>query len=185
MIELGYMAKRIAERPDWIDAPHVDRIFAVSGCVSKNFCDYIPYWKHNGYWFFDVPEVIRDLASSNNIDLSGTSLLYYRGHDQQYDEDSKTWIGYEPEGSFGLQVSSPVESEILGYDVVTYSLQNSPECSPLSCNNVAAEVRVNKNCLIAGLDYAIELVSHGVFDNSEPGPYRIIEVHSVEWPGVG
>jgi hypothetical protein len=56
MIPVGYMAKRVLRKPDWLPAPQVIDIYSVSNCHSENFADYIPYWKHNGYWFFDSPE---------------------------------------------------------------------------------------------------------------------------------
>ena len=48
-----------AGRAQWIKAERVSDIYSVSGCVSKNFADYINYWKHNGYWFFDSPRIIQ------------------------------------------------------------------------------------------------------------------------------
>jgi hypothetical protein len=53
MIPAGYMAKRVYKRPDWLKAPHVAEIYSVSGRISEDFADYINYWKHNGYWYFD------------------------------------------------------------------------------------------------------------------------------------
>lgn len=32
--------------------------------------DYIPFWRHNGYGLFDVPEVIESVASALDIDVS-------------------------------------------------------------------------------------------------------------------
>ena len=52
MIPVGYLAKHVYKRPDWLQVDHVIDIFSVSGCVSENFADYIGFWKHNGYWFF-------------------------------------------------------------------------------------------------------------------------------------
>ena len=53
MTPVGYMAKHIASRPDWLKANEVEDIYSVSNCVSDDFADYINFWKHNGYWFFD------------------------------------------------------------------------------------------------------------------------------------
>ncbi len=50
MIPVGYMAKRVSKKPDWLQAAQVIDIYSVSGCVSEDFADYIDYWKHNGYW---------------------------------------------------------------------------------------------------------------------------------------
>ena len=48
MLPAGYMAKRIESRPDWLKSDGVKDLYSLSGCISKYFCDYIPYWKHNG-----------------------------------------------------------------------------------------------------------------------------------------
>jgi hypothetical protein len=66
MIPVGYMAKRVITRPDWIKASRVADIYSVSNHVSDNFADYINYWKHNGYWFFDSPMIIQEMAQLTN-----------------------------------------------------------------------------------------------------------------------
>ena len=86
MSPIGYMAKRVSVRPAWIKAERVADIYSVSGCVSKNFADYINYWKHNGYWFFDSPEIILQLAQQNSIDLTETSLFFYEVHELEFDD---------------------------------------------------------------------------------------------------
>jgi hypothetical protein len=69
-----------------------------------------------------------------------------------------------------------------GYDVVTFSAGTNPECSPLSCNGLAAEVETNQHCLLTSLEQARDLLEQGQFKDSEPGPYRIFAVYSVAWP---
>ncbi len=65
MIPLGYMAKRVARKPDWLKTNQVEDIYSVSNCTSHNFAEYIQFWKHNGYWFFDSPEIITKLAEEH------------------------------------------------------------------------------------------------------------------------
>ena len=65
MIPVGYMAKRVTKKPDWLKADTVHDVYSVTNCLSKDFADYINYWKHNGYWFFDSPEIIQNLAREN------------------------------------------------------------------------------------------------------------------------
>jgi Streptomycin adenylyltransferase len=77
MVPAGYMAKRVAARPDWLHAERVSSIYSVSGCISENFTDYIGYWKHNGYWLFDSPGAILEIAQENKIDLSGGDTFAY------------------------------------------------------------------------------------------------------------
>ena len=86
MIPVGYMAKRVSTRPEWIQSERVVDVYSVSNCVSHDFADYIKYWKHNGFWFFDSPEIIRQLAQENSVDLKGTRLFYYEVHELEFDE---------------------------------------------------------------------------------------------------
>jgi hypothetical protein len=45
MVSAGYLAKRVAERPNWLPAARVSSIYSVSGCISHNFADYIGFWQ--------------------------------------------------------------------------------------------------------------------------------------------
>jgi hypothetical protein len=174
------MAKRVVTRPDWLPAERVSSIYSVSGCISSDFTDYIGFWRHNGYWLFDSPDIITDIARENSIDLAGTMLFFYEVHELQF--NSGEWTSVEPEPSFGTDVSVPAAKVLEGYDVVTSYVQTSPECSPLSCNSLAAEVETNARCLLQSFEQARTLLEGAAFNNSEPGPYRIFAVYSVAWP---
>ncbi|MGB4102425.1 MAG: hypothetical protein WBK91_11035 [Alphaproteobacteria bacterium] len=177
MIPVGYMAKRVAARPDWIKAAHVRDICAVSRCISQDFADYINFWKHNGWWFFDTPEIIKELAAKENIDCSGMRFFYYEVYAHEYVEKDKLWRGFKSESSFETSVHVPLNKELIGFDVVTFSCGSSPECSPLSCNGLAEEISVNSHCLFDTFDAAYSSLEAGKFDNSEPGPSRIFAVY--------
>jgi hypothetical protein len=180
MIPAGYMAKRIYKRPDWLKAPKVIDIYSVSACQSENFADYIPFWKHNGFWFFDSPEIIESVARERNIPLGGTSLFYYEVYQEQF--DGERWMPFSPEPSFTTSVTQSSERQLEGFDVTTYYAGTNPECSPLSCNGLAESVSTNEHCLLTSFGQAQEAVSRGVFNDAEPGPYRIFAVYSVTWP---
>ena len=182
MIPAGYMAKRIATRPDWLQADRVVDVYSVSHCVSNNFAEYINYWKHNGYWLFDPPETMRELADEHALDLTDTKLFYYEVHEREYDEQEQSWKPFGPEPSFKTAIVPPKQRHLEGYDIVTFSAQTSPECSPLSCNLLASEVETNDHCLLSAFEEAKQLLEEGKLDNSEPGPYRIFAVYSVQWP---
>jgi hypothetical protein len=77
-------------------------------------------------------------------------------------------------------VLAPTFRQLEGYDVATFSQGNCPECSPLSCNHLATESAVNTHCLIASLDDAKTHLEDGQFNDSEPGPYRIIAVYTMD-----
>lgn len=182
MVPAGYMAKRVVARPDWLPAERVSSIYSVSGCVSNNFTDYINFWKHNGYWLFDSPTTIIEIARENGIDLAETVLFFYEVHELQF--DSGEWMRFEPEPSIGTNVRVPEAKVLEGYDVATFFAQTSPECSPLSCNSLASEVETNSRCLLQSFEQARKLLENGTFTDSEPGPYRVFAVYSVEWPAT-
>lgn len=182
MIPVGYMAKRVSNRPEWLPSERVVDVYSVSNCVSNDFADTINYWKHNGYWFFDSPETIRQLAQENSIDLKGTTLFYYEVHELEFHEARGRWTSFKPELAFPTKVVVPSGMVLEGYDVVTFSAGTGAECSPLSCNALAAEVETNPHCLLVSLEEAQHLLESGKFKNTEPGPYRIFAVYSSEWP---
>ena len=180
MLPIGYMYKQIVGNPDWLKNDRVEQIYSVSDCVSEDFDDWINYWAHNGYWFFDSPDVIRDVARENNIDLSEMKLFFYEAHDLEWDDDLKEWQSYEPEASVPTNVIRPMHSTLEGYDVVTFYVRTSAEHSPLSCNGLAEDIKVNNRCLLDSFDEGKTLLETGAFTDSEPGPYRIFAVYSVE-----
>ena len=100
----------------------------------------------------------------------------------QADRVASIWTAFVPESSFGTDVSVPEAKALEGYDVVTFYVQTSPEHSPLSCNSLASEVDTNERCLLHSLEQARTLLENGTFNDSEPGPYRIFAVYSVDWP---
>ncbi len=180
MIPAGYMAKKIFNETDWIKTLGVDDVYSVSGCMCKYFADYINYWKHNGYWLFDSPEIIKKLARDNTLDLTGTKFFYYELYELEFEEDKHEWRKFSPEASFTTNVEVPKEKYLEGFDVVTFSAHTSPECSPLSCNSLAREIKVNRHSLLSSLEEAKGYLESDKFKNSEPGPYRIFAVYSLE-----
>ena len=180
MVPAGYMFKHIARRPPWLNAPHVDDVYSLSGHVAENFADYIRHWRHNGYWLFDAPAVMREIAGDNTIDLGGATLFYYEVFEEEFDEDTKAWTAFAPETSLPTKVEQPQAARLEGYDVATFWAKTSPECSPLSCNNLAENLAVNRHCLFASFDEARHALQTGQFDKSEPGPFRIFAVYTVD-----
>jgi hypothetical protein len=174
MIPAGYMAKRVVCKLDWLKAAGVEDIYSVSGCISKDFADYIKFWKHNGYWFFDDPEVIEQMAREQSIDLAGTTMFYYEVYEQEFDDEKELWCPYERDRSFITNIHLPEKKILAGFDVV------SSDCSPLSCNSLASEIPTNSHCLLPDFETAKRLVETGRFKDSEPGPYRIYAVYTLE-----
>ncbi len=89
MIPAGYMYKSIRPRPDYIKAPNVIDIFSAGECSpevsSPNFCDYTKYFRHNGFGFFNNPEIMREVADLEGINLAPMSLLCWNSHNRDAD----------------------------------------------------------------------------------------------------
>lgn len=177
MIPVGYMLKMVVSRPDWLKTPQVRDLYSVSSCVSPNFADYVQYWQHNGYWLFDSPDIIVKLAKANNIDIAGTTLFYYEAYEYEFLEHEMEWIEFSPEVSFETAVKQPSQKTLEGFDIVSFSCGNLPECSYLSCNHMAESIAVNEHCLLPSLEAAKALIESGVFEGCEPGPCRIFAVY--------
>ncbi len=96
--------------------------------------------------------------------------------------DGESWHQFPVEDSFPTNVVSPAVKKLEGFDVVTFSVGTSPECSPLSCSALAEGLRTNEHCLFSSFEEAKTALEKGMFDNAEPGPYRIFSVYSVDWP---
>jgi hypothetical protein len=114
MIPVGYMAKRVPKKPDWLKAAAVVDIYSVSSCFAEDFADYTDYWKHNGYWFFDSPEIIRSVAKEHSIPIEGTLLFYYEAYEFEFNDES--WHAHLPEASFPTSVIVPSHKKLEGFD---------------------------------------------------------------------
>jgi hypothetical protein len=182
MIPVGYLAKRSCAKPAGFQLPMVEDVYSVSGCVNKNFADYIGSWKHNGYWLFDSPAVIQEVAREKSISLDSAKLFYYEAYEFEF--TGKEWRPFSPETSVETDVVTPSQKALEGFDVVTFYAGTTPECSPLSCNGLAGEIPTNSHCLIETLDNAKDALESGRFEKSEHGPYRIFAVYPVDWPAT-
>ena len=126
------------------------------------------------------PALIQIVAQQESVSLGGTSLFFHEVYEEEF--DGTEWHPYAPEASFPTNLVIPADKKLEGFDVVTFFAESSPECSPLSCNGLAAKLSTNVHCLFASFEEAKAHVASGAFNDSEPGPYRIFSIYSVEWP---
>jgi hypothetical protein len=161
MIPVGYMAKRVAGKPDWLSAPQVADIYSVCNCFSENFVDYTKYWLHNGHWFIDSPKVIKLIAEKSSVGMEGTTLFYCEMVESEFDDEN--WRLVTPKSWFPTKVLVPTTKNLEGFDVVTFSAGTSPECSPLSCNSMADKLNTNSHCLFDSFEEAQSNISIGSF----------------------
>jgi hypothetical protein len=176
------MAKSSVKKPAGLELPGVVDVYSVGSCVSEEFADYIDCWKHNGYWLFDSPEVIREVARAKAVPLEGAKLFYYEAYETEFDEKQISWASFAADSGLKTNVAVPEVMTLEGFDLVTFYGRTSPECSPLSCNSLAKEVPTNEHCLVGTFEEAKAALEEGKFSGAEPGPYRIFAVYSVEWP---
>jgi hypothetical protein len=127
MIPAGYMAKFVADHPDWLGVPGVDDIYSVSGCVSPYFASYHDALKHNGFWLFDSIELVRQVASQKAINLKGCKFLYYELFEREFDDEGDEQAIELTDLPFATNVSVPAHKLLEGYDVVTFYGGADPE----------------------------------------------------------
>ena len=179
LIPAGYLYKLVVPRPEWLGAVgHVENVYSISHCISDNFADYIGHWRHNGCWLFDDPAIMREIAREQGVPLEGATLFYYEIYAEEFDERARAWSPL-PLDPTTMHVTPPSTKQLHGFDVNCASMRNAPECSPLSCNGICAELPVNTHCLMETLEAARAALESGAFDNSEPGPFRIYAVYTV------
>lgn len=140
----------------------------MSECLAARPAGWVNRWAHNELGFYDSPQ----LAWSVSSGTGDISLFAYRLLAQRFVSGSQ-----EP-----LEVPAVAPEEIhapfvtLGFDVVSRSDSAFFECSPLSCNGLAAEIAVNRYCLLDSLRVAIEFARRCSMEQPEPGSYFVFEV---------
>ena len=73
----------------------------------------------------------------------------------------------------------PLEKKLEGYDIVSFCGGDVPDCSYLSCNHMAQEIKVNRHCLLSTFEEAHSLIGKKTFKDCEPGPSRIFAVYTI------
>ena len=175
MIPAGYIAKRIVSKPDYLEAKQVSSIYSLSGCISAFFDeDYILHWKHNGFWLYDSPETISEIANQKNLSLKDITIFYYEVYEQECCNLSGEWRPIQPEESFSTQVQIPKIKKLQGFDVTTH--YNGIGCSYLSCNHMAEQLPTNEKCLFHRLEDCIHSLRQLRFQKCSEGWVRIYSV---------
>ena len=172
MIDVGYFVKRVESRPDWLQAAGVVEICSVSNCVSEPPEGWIEQWLHNDIGFFD--NVSDAMAIVPAEDRARYRLFAYRLYPARFQHG-----GQQP---FVMPASAadpvPPAFRSLGFDAVSKSMDSilGFECSPLSCNSMAAELGTNEHCLFDSLEAAIAGATRFSLEQPEPGDYYVVEV---------
>jgi len=182
MIPAGYMLKTVTKPEGWVSSSQVADLYSLSECVTTPFVDACETWRHNGFWLYDDVDVIREIVSERGLAAGEFILFYYELYEFEFDSDEKQWTPVASDEVWPVAVAVPAAKTLKGFDVTTHYMGARPECSPLACNNLAADVLVNEHCLFASFDDARSLLDSDGFKDCEPGPYRIFAVYRVDEP---
>jgi hypothetical protein len=173
LIDAGFFMKRIEVRPASLNAPGVREICSVSHCISPAPENWIQAWLHNDLgWFNRIADALTVVRPEERHEYR---LFGYRVFPEVFTAEGRDAIvlpeNVKPEAigqefrSLGFDSTNKTMESVLGF-----------ECSPLSCNAMAEEIRANKYCLFATLDEAIAGAERFATEQPEPGSYFVIEV---------
>lgn len=178
MVDAGYFAKRIAPRPDGLDAPRVREVCSVSNCISDGPEDWLDSWRHNELgWFNSIGDSLNVVPREG---YESFRLFAYRIA-PQFHRDGGRLATVPPRDVHPEAI--PPDFIVRGFDAVSRSADDTLfEHSPLSCNHVAAELGANECCLFSSLDAALAGADLFSLDEPEPGDYYVIQV--LEAPGT-
>ena len=168
---VGFLAKAVESRPEWLHVPAVQDICSVSECISAAPADRISFWTHNALGFYDS---LGDAAAVTKDETGRYDWFAYEFY-QIRAVDGRI----EPDVIPAAPGSVPADFQFIGHDIVTRSSGAHVECSPLSCNRVAETVSTNEHCLIDQEDraeQALLTISMPGFA-AEPGPYYLAKVY--------
>jgi hypothetical protein len=173
MIDAGFFAKRIAPKPESLNAQGVREICSVSECISSGPEKWIELWLHNDLgWFNRIADAVRAIPPGEK---SHYRLFAYRLYPEVFTKSGR--VPFEiPESVQPDPI--PGEFRRLGFDSANKSMGSvlGLECSPLSCNGMADELTVNEFCLFAELSDAIAGAERFAAEQPEPGDYYVVEV---------
>jgi hypothetical protein len=177
---IGYVPKRTAKTPDWLDVSAVFEICSASHCISKGPDDWTINDLLNEASLFDnEATALSSVSEASRGDFEIYAFALY-----------PVLIAETGERSLPIPTLSvaplPTDFRSLGYDAVSNSGISGPinrtpdtiwfECSPLSCNSRATDFAVNEHCLLNSSLEAIQAAKEFAKVNAEPGPYLVAQV---------
>jgi hypothetical protein len=169
LVLIGYFPKRRTPAPEQLRAAGVEEICSVSECLAPGPKDWVEAWLHNAHGCFNNPDDARRVIGEETGEFQ---ILAYRLLPLRFRKGHAEPIEVSPPEITPL----PPGFRSLGFDVVSRSVSDGFECSPLSCNLMAVEVGVNRHCLVDDLETARGLARRFSVEEPEPGPYYVIEV---------
>jgi len=177
----GYFPKRTARRPEWLEAAGVEEICSVSDCISPSPDGWIEHWLHNPLGLYPDEEIARRIAGEGE---PGFDIYAYRILDVAFPPGGPPReLTAEEERAFAAAgdctpMGAPFER--LGWDAVGTWLGIGQsvgfDCSPLTCNGMAAQIATNRYGLLDTLEQAVPVAIRFAREQPEPGTYFLVEV---------
>ncbi len=173
LVFLGYRAKRSWRPPptwDPDDSTGFIEVCSASDCMSEPPAETL--------WSFNRAGCYREPADAIASIPAGEESVY---------SVFAYWLVLgttDPSQAFDQRLpplpggAGPEDYDILGYDVVEVDASTMPVFghSPLSCNYLAREIRVNRYCLVDDYDEAARLVNRFNREQPESGTYYTVRV---------
>lgn len=166
---IGFFPKATLRHPLPSVGNNVEEVCSVSSCLSQAPPAWVDHWRHNDLGFYDSERTARD-----EIPQDGKSyeIYAYKVYPLVFESGTvKPWaapVMVKPDLS---------QYTFLGHDVVSKSVSDFFECSPLTCNLAANEFAANRYGLIDAMQDAYQAaitISKGGY---EPGSYYLFEVY--------
>ncbi|HRI72432.1 MAG TPA: hypothetical protein PK156_49695 [Polyangium sp.] len=157
LIFLGYLAKKLATRPDWLACANVEFVASVSECISPAPPDRIDLWEHNHLGLYDTEALAKGIIAQNNP-CEYTIFAYHALPMVFHDGRALDWNPWSNSETAPPALDDHFD-EHLGFDIVGYTQGGFFECSPLSCNGVAKNTAVNRYCLVDELERAMTIAT--------------------------
>ena len=173
MTDAGYFAKRVAAKPEWLNAGAVHEICSASHCISSAPDDWIDRWLHNEFgWFNRASDALAVVPPDQKAEFRTFAYRIFphlfRGG-QRHEMEIPPDVHPDP---------IPTSFTSLGFDSINKFMPSvlGFECSPLSCNSMASEMGANAYCLFDSLEAAIAGATRFSIEQPEPGDYYVVEV---------
>lgn len=184
LVFIGYQVK-VPWTPDAAWDPEkrtgVVEVCSVSDCLSNRPPDWVQHWSHNRAWCYSTAD--QALATVPAGEREKYHLFAYWVALRTFIDEHRKDL--DPDDLFGADLPAlpggdgPAECDVLGFDVVCWEQGKDLGCSPLSCNLLARDVKVNRFCLLPDLEEALRLAQAFKNEKCEPGPYLAVRVARV------
>lgn len=196
---LGYRPRKPWVANATFGMPGVTAVASVSSCMTSLLAPDPPEFERlNSALHYPTVQEARAAArraGEENGEIHAT-LLYSLVFDGEHIDPVQLRLTHPAAETVPASLS-PDPFETLGLDIVALVHPSSDHttgkplehiafgCAPLSCNGLGKNFPVNRWCLLDRWDDAVHAATQFVREESEPGPFVIVEIRRVVRPALG